>query len=112
LTSNEAQAVSAKINVVAATAVFLALAPGSTQSLRNDYLRADNQPKWSGNAISGAYAAANKSQRATRPVPRGSASQPNNPSIRHVIAPDGRDLGTDPDPTIRLQLQRDGGMRM
>jgi len=103
---------SAKINVAAAAAVFLALAPGSTQALRNDYPRADGQPKWSANAISGTYAAANKSQRAARPVPRGSVSQPNDPSIRHVIGPDGRDLGTDPDPTIRLQLRRDGGMRM
>jgi len=60
--------------------------------------------------MSKAYCAAtNKSRRAPRPTSRGRVSQAADPSIR-AKAPDGRDLGTDPDATIRFQLRRDSAM--
>jgi hypothetical protein len=65
--------------------------------------------QWSGNMISGAYAATNKSRRTTRPASRNRVSQATDPSF-HVRAPDGRDLGTDPDAAIRFQLRRDSSM--
>ena len=102
---------SARMNIaVVAVTVFMMPAPGFAQSFRNADRHAESQPRPSGNAVSGAYAATNKSQRATRPAPRGSISHSNEKSLGHVIGPDGRYLGTDPDPAIRLQLQRDGGM--
>jgi hypothetical protein len=95
---------------IAAAVVTVLIAPAlaSAEMLLKADPRAESQPQWTGNAVSGAYAAANKSRRSTRPVPRGRVSQATDPSV-HIIAPDGRDLGTDPDAAIRFQLRRDPG---
>ncbi len=99
---------SAKTNIaVAAIAVLIAPALASAQALINAYSGADDRPQWHGNAISGAYAAANKSQRAARPAQRGRISQATDPTTRRALTPDGRQLGTDPDATIRFQIRRD-----
>jgi hypothetical protein len=101
---------SANTRIAAAVvAVVIAPALGSAEVLISANPRAENQQLWTGNAIAGAYAATSKSRRATRPVSRGRVSQATDPSI-HVIAPDGRDLGTDPDAAIRFQLRRDSSM--
>ena len=55
----------------------------------------------------GAYAAASKSARATRPAPRSRISQPADASAGRLSAADSRNLGTDPDANIRFQLRRD-----
>ena len=96
---------------IAAAVVTVLIAPalGSAEALLSADPRAESQRQWNGTAMSGAYAAANKSRRATRPAPRGRVSRAIDPSIR-VTAPDGRDLGTDPDSTIRFQLRRDSSM--
>jgi hypothetical protein len=95
---------------IAAAVVTVLIAPklGSAEALLRAGPRAESQQQSTGNAMSGAYAAANKSRRATRPVPRGRVSQATDPFV-HIIAPDGRDLGTDPDAAIRFQLRRDPG---
>ena len=93
---------------VAAVTVLIAPALGSAEPLLRAGPRAESQQHWTGKAMSGAYAAANKSRRSKRPVPRGRVSQATDPSV-HIIAPDGRDLGTDPDAAIRFQLRRDPG---
>jgi hypothetical protein len=94
---------------VAAITVLIAPALGSAEALLRADPRAESQRQWAGNAMSGAYAAANKSRRTTRSAPRGRVSQATDPSV-HIIAPDGRDLGTDPDAAIRFQLKRDSSM--
>jgi hypothetical protein len=94
---------------VAAVTVLIAPALGSAEPLLRVDPRAESQRQWTGNAISGAYAAANKSRRPTRSAPRGRVSQATDPST-HIIAPDGRDVGTDPDAAIRFQLRRDSSM--
>jgi hypothetical protein len=95
--------------VVAAVTVLIAPALGcSAEALLSAGPGAESQQQWTGNAMSGAYAATNKSRRSTRPVPRGRVSQATDPST-HIIAPDGRDVGTDPDAAIRFQLRRDPG---
>jgi hypothetical protein len=94
---------SAKIKIAAAAiAVFVA----PTQHSAAAHLRAKSPQQWNENAIFGAYAAAKTSPRAQRSASRGRISQAVEPPI-HVLAPDGRDLGTDPDPSIRFQLRRD-----
>ena len=97
---------------IAAAAVLIAPALGSAEALLRADPRAESQRQWTrnamSNAMSDAYAAANKSRRSTRPVPRGRVSEATDPSV-HIIAPDGRDLGTDPDAAIRFQLRRDPG---
>jgi hypothetical protein len=94
---------------VAAVTVLIAPALGSAEPLLSGGPRSESQQQWTGNATSDAYAAANKSRRSTRPVPRSRVSQATDPSV-HIIAPDGRDLGTDPDAAIRFQLKRDSSM--
>ena len=96
---------------IAAAVVTVLIAPalGSAEPLLRTDLRAESRGQWTGNAMSGAYAAANKLRRTTRSVPRGRVSQATDPSVR-IIAPDGRDLGTDPDAAIRFQLKRDSSM--
>jgi hypothetical protein len=94
---------------VAAVTVLIAPALGSAEPLLSGGPRAESQRQWTGNAKSDAYAAANKSRRATRSAPRGRVSQATDSSV-HIIAPDGRDLGTDPDAAIRFQLKRDSSM--
>ena len=94
---------------IAAAAVLIAPALGSAEPLLSAGPRAESQQQWTANAMSDAYAAANKSRRSTRPVPRSRVSQATDSSV-HIIAPDGRDLGTDPDAAIRLQLRRDSSM--
>ena len=96
---------------IAAAAVAVVIAPvlASADALVSAAPRAENQEQWTGNAISGAYAATNKSRRTTRPASRNRVSQATDPSF-HVRAPDGRDLGTDPDAAIRFQLRRDSSM--
>jgi hypothetical protein len=95
---------------IAAAAVAFVIAPalGFAEALMGADQRAQDRPQWAGNAISGAYAAANKSRRAVRPASRG-VSQATDSSIR-VTAPGGRDLGTDPDAAIRFQIRRDSSM--
>jgi hypothetical protein len=95
------------VAAAAAVTVFMAPAFGSAQAPLNPNPR--DQQQWAGKAALGAYAAASKSSRTARPAPRGRASQATDPSVR-VIAPDGRDLGTDPDSAIRFQLRRDSTM--
>jgi hypothetical protein len=95
------------VAAAAAVMVFMAPAFGSAQAPRNP--SPHDQQQRTGNAASGAYGAASKSSRATRPAPRGRVSQATDPSVR-VRAPDGRDLGTDPDSAIRFQLRRDSTM--
>jgi hypothetical protein len=94
---------------VAAITVLIAPAFGSAEALLSADPRAESQRQWTGNATSGAYAAANKTRRATRSAPRGRVSQATDASV-HIIAPDGRDVGTDPDAAIRFQLRRDSSM--
>ena len=106
---------SAKTDIAAAAiAITVLIAPvlASAQAPINAHPGADDPPQWNGNAMSGAYAAANKSRRATRPVPRGRVSQATDPSVRRVTGPDGRYLGNDPDAAIRFQLRRDSGTGM
>jgi hypothetical protein len=98
---------------VAAVTVLIAPALGSAEALLRADPRAESQRQWTrnamSNAMSDAYAAANKSRRSTRPAPRSRVSQATDPPV-HIIAPDGRDLGTDPDAAIRFQLKRDSSM--
>jgi hypothetical protein len=114
LISNRRNTMSAKINFAAVIAIAVLVAPAlaSAQAVIDAYSGTDDQPQRYGNAMSGAYAAANRSRRATRPTQRGRVSQATDPSIRRMLAPDGRDLGTDPDAAIRIELRRDSGSRM
>jgi len=59
--------------------------------------------------VVGAYAATAKLRRAARSAPRGRISQARE-APNQMRAPDGRDLGTDPDAAIRFQLRRDSSM--
>src|SRR5215471_6511347 len=97
---------SATTNVaaVATIMVFVAPALGSAQTQVNP--NPHHQQPWTGNATLSAYAVASKSSRNARNAPRGRVSQVTDLS-NHVIGPGGRDLGTDPDATIRFQLLRD-----
>ena len=94
---------------VAALTVLIAPALGSAEPLLRAGPRAESQQQWTGHTMSGAYAAANKTRRATRSAPRGRVSQATDASV-HILAPDGRDLGTDPDAAIRFRLRRDSSM--
>jgi len=93
---------------IAAAVVAVMIAPtlGCAERLISGKPRTENQRQWTGNAIAGASAATNKSRRAARPMSRSRVSNATDLSD-HVIGPDGRDLGTDPDATIRFQLRRD-----
>jgi len=102
----------AKTNIIAAIAVLAAPALACAQASINADPGADDQPRWHGNAMSGACAATSKSSRATRSAQRGRRPPATDPSARRVTAPDGRDLGTDPDMAIRFQLRRDSGPGM
>jgi hypothetical protein len=95
---------SATTNVAAAATIMVFVAPtlGSTQAQQPQQQR-------TGNATVSAYAAASKSPRTPRPALRRRVSQTTDSSL-HMIGPDGRDLGTDPDATIRFQLRRDPAM--
>lgn len=95
------------VAIALAIAVFIVPARGSAAAPINS--NPHNQQRWTENATSGAYAAASKSSRTARPAPRGRVSRTTDVSS-HVIAPDGRDLGTDPDSAIRFQLRRDSTM--
>jgi len=113
----EGWSMSAKTKIAAAAvAVFIATphAAGALLPLPHPPALAGEgkggEQQRSGNVMSKAYCAANnKSRRAPRPTSRGRVSQAADPSIR-AKAPDGRDLGTDPDATIRFQLRRDSAM--
>jgi hypothetical protein len=96
--SNRRNTMSTKTNIAAAAAVavLIAPAPGFAQTPLKSHLQ----------ATSGAYAAATKSSRATRPAPRGGISEA---SVQSVFGPDGRYVGADPDAAIRFALRRDGG---
>ena len=100
---------SATTNVAAAATIMVFMAPtlGSAQALLNP--NPPRQQQWTGKATLSAYAAASKSSRAARPASRSRVSQATDVP-NHVIAPDGRDLGTDPDAAIRFQLRRDSSM--
>jgi hypothetical protein len=74
-------------------------------------LHTQSPQQWTGNAIYGAYTAAKKSPRTKRSASRGRISQAAEPSIQ-ILGLDGRDLGTDPDSSIRFQLRRDSSMGM
>jgi hypothetical protein len=97
-----------KTTIAAAAAVAAFIAPLYCAAAP---VQAKSRPHWTGAAMFGAYAAATKSRRATRSAPRGRISQATEPPI-HVIGPNGRDLGTDPDAAIRFQLRRDSTMGM
>jgi hypothetical protein len=90
---------SATTNVAAAAMVFMAPTLGSARAPHH-------QQQWNRSATLSAYAAASKSSRTAPPASRGHISQTTDSSL-HVIGPDGRDLGTDPDAKIRFQLRRD-----
>ena len=92
------------VAAVAAMMVFVAPALGSAQTPVNP--NPHHQRQWSGKATLSAYAAASKSSRTARPASGSRVSRANDLS-NHIIAPDGHDLGTDPDATIRFQLRRD-----
>jgi len=95
---------SAKMKFAAAAiAVFVVPTQYSAAAL----LRAKSPQQWTESAIYGAVA--KKSPK--RAVSRGRISRAAELPI-HVLAPDGRDLGTDPDPSIRFQLRRDSSMGM
>jgi hypothetical protein len=96
-------------NVAAAAAIMVFAAPalGFAQTPVNP--NPHHQRQWTGNAALSAYAAASKSSRPARPASRSRVSRAADLS-NHVIAPDGRDLGTDPDAMIRFQLRRDPSM--
>jgi hypothetical protein len=98
---------SATTNVAAAATIMVFMAPalGSAQAPVNP--NPHHQQQWTGSATF--YGAANKSSRTARPASRGRVSRATDLSP-HVIAADGRDLGTDPDATIRFQLRRDSSM--
>jgi hypothetical protein len=70
---------------------------------------ADPQPQWTAGAMFGACAATTKSRHAKHSASHGRISQAPEPPA-HVRAPDGRDLRTDPDAAIRLELRRDSSM--
>jgi hypothetical protein len=91
---------SATTNVAAAATIMVFVAPtlGSAQAPHH-------RQQWAGTTLS-AYAAASKSSRTARPASRSRVSHAADLSD-HVIGPDGRDLGTDPDAMIRFQLRRD-----
>jgi hypothetical protein len=95
--SNRRNTMSTKTNIAAAAAVIVLIAPASgfAQAPVKGHLH----------ATSGAYAAAAKSSRATRPAPRGGVSEA---SVQSVFSPDGRYVGADPDAAIRFGLRRDG----
>jgi len=96
---------SATTNVAAAAAIMVFVAPalGSAQAPANP--NPHHQQRSIGNATLSAYAAG-KSSRTSRPASRSRVSHATDLS-NHVIGPDGHDLGTDPDATIRFQLRRD-----
>jgi len=99
---------SAKTKIAAAAvAVFVVPTHHSAAAL----LRAKSPQQWTESAIYGAYEVAKKPPRAKRSASRGRISQAADPPT-HVLAPDGRDLGTDPDPSIRFQLRRDSSVGM
>jgi hypothetical protein len=100
---------SASTRIAAAVlTVLIAPALGSAEPLLRADPRAESQRQWTGHAMSGAFAAVSKTRRAARSAPRDRVSQATDPSV-HIIAPDGRDVGTDPDAAIRFQLRRDPG---
>ena len=94
----------------AAVIVLIAPAPGFAQGLHDPAPRAETPRQWNATAMSGAYAAAKKSRRATQSAPRTSVARITDPPT-HIFGPDGRDLGTDPDASIRFQIRRDSSMR-
>jgi hypothetical protein len=89
---------STKTNIAAAAAVTVLIAPASgfAQTPLKSHLQ----------ATSGAYAAATKSSRATRPARRGGVPEA---FIQRVSGPDGRIVGADPDTAVRFELLRDWG---
>src|SRR5262249_4721055 len=99
---------SAKTKIAAAAvAVFVAPTHHSAAAL----LRAKSLQQWTDSAIYGACEVVKKSPSAKRSASRARISQAADPPT-HVLAPDGRDLGTDPDPSIRFQLRRDSSAGM
>jgi hypothetical protein len=100
---------SAMTNVAAAATILVFAAPplGFAEARVNP--NPHRQQQRTGNATLSTYAAASKSSRTARPASRSRVSRATELS-NHVIAPDGRDLGTDPDMTIRFQLRRDPSM--
>lgn len=101
-------AVPTRVAVAVAVAAFMVPACGSAEAPIN--ANPHNQQQRTGNAALGAHAAASKSSRAARPALHGRVSQRGDVSAGRVSAPDGRDLGTDPDAAIRFQLRRDATM--
>ena len=87
---------STKTNIaaVAAVTIFIVPASGFAQAPLKGHLH----------AASGAYAAAAKSSRVTRPGPRGGVSEA---FIQRVTGLDGRIVGADPDAAVRFELGRD-----
>jgi hypothetical protein len=96
--SNRRNTMSTKTNIAAAAAITVLIAPASgfAQAPLKGHLQ----------ATSGAYAAATKSSRATRPARRGGVSEA---FIQSVSGPDGRIVGADPDAAVRFELARDWG---
>src|SRR5215831_7919898 len=84
-----------KTNIAAvAITVLIIPAPTYAQALLNGHHQ----------AVSGAYAAATKSSRATLPAQRGGAPAA---SAQRVFSPEGRLVGADPDAAVRFALRRD-----
>jgi hypothetical protein len=96
--SNRRNTMSTKTNIAAAAAITVLIAPAS--GFAQTPLKGHVQ------ATSGAYAAATKSSRATRPARRGGVAEA---SVQSVFGPDGRYVGADPDAAIRFELARDWG---
>jgi hypothetical protein len=89
---------STKTNIAAAAAITVLIAPASglAQAPLKGHLH----------ATSGAYAAAAKSSRVTRPARAGGVS---GAFSQRVTGLDGRILGADPDAAVRFELGRDQG---
>jgi hypothetical protein len=97
------------IAAAAAIAAFIAAPLHSRAAPVQANPHAESRPQWTAATMVGAYAATTKLRRATRSAPRGRISRATEAPIQ-VRAPDGRDLGTDPDAAIRFQLRRDSSM--
>jgi hypothetical protein len=94
---------------IAAAAIAVFVAP--THHSAAEPLRAKSPEQRTERAIYGPYAVAKKSPRSKLSASRGRISQAAD-APTHVWAPGGRDLGADPDPSIRFQLRRDYSVGM
>lgn len=100
---------SATTNVAAAATIMVFVAPALSFAQTPVNPNPHHQRQWTGHTTLSAYAAAGRSSRTARSPSPSRVSRAADLS-NHIIAPDGRDLGTYPDATIRFQLRRDPSM--